>query len=750
MLNNKLYYTSPAKEWHNALPLGNGRLGAMVYGEPLNETISLNEDSLWSGGFRKRENPDARDNIGLMRKLIREGRASEANKLCESAFYGNNDQQRHYQPLGDMHIVSEKTEISDYSHSLSLEYGVDEVKYTAGNVHFERRTFVSYPDDVIITMIRSDVKGSVSFEVSIDGRDDSYDENRAYDGNTLVYTISDGIPCTCVIHIVALGGRVTAHGSRLRADDADTAYIITAAQTAYRTGDHFYKAISQAKRAGRDPGGLYIRHIKDHNDLYSRCRLNIEGEDCDGIPTDKRLENIRNGGTDTGLAVLYFNFSKYLMIAGSRPGTLPLNLQGIWNKDMWPAWGCKYTVNINTEMNYWGAEVQSLSECHMPLFDHIERMREHGRVTARDMYGCGGAVCHHNTDIWGDTAPQDKWLPATLWVMGLAWLCIHIWEHFEYTQDLDFLNDRFDAMVEAAEFFLDYLVENEDGYLVVSPTLSPENTYITSEGEKGHLSEGCTMDTAILYTLFTDVIRAAKILWDEDYPDIIGRIKQTRDKLPPLKVGKHGQICEWMRDYDEAEPGHRHISQLFALYPGDMITPEKTPVLAEAARTTIERRLSHGGGHTGWSRAWIINMWARLYDGARVEENINALLAQSTADSMLDMHPPFQIDGNFGGGAGIAEALFQSTGGVMRFLPALPPSWESGKLSGFMARGGFRVAAFSWQDHKPGRAVIIPLAGNMCRIRSDKPIKVNGEIKEPVNGIVRFETEQGKLIMVDF
>lgn len=757
-----LWYKQPAQNWDEALPVGNGRLGGMIFGIPDNELIQLNEDSIWSGSFRKRNNPKAYDNLEKMRQLIREGKTAEAERLCEDAFYGVNEQQRHYQPLGDFHIWQEGTEdYSDYMRCLDLSNAVCETYWTKDGARYCRRIFTSYPDNVMVIGFTADKKGMISFTASIDGRDDNYDKNEAYDSSTLLFTVSDGIPYAAAISCHAEGGKAYTDANRIRVEGADSAFIAIACQTSFRSGDYEKLSVSQAKAAIRKGmQNLMTWHIADYTELYGRCELHLCKNDEDvcyaEIPTDERLRKIKDGGIDNKLIEMYFNFSRYLMISGSREGSLPLNLQGIWNKDMWPAWGGKYTVNINTEMNYWGAEVQNLSECHTPLFDHIERMRENGRVTAREMYRCGGTMCHHNTDIWGDTAPQDKWMPATLWVMGMAWLCTHIYEHYLFTGDKGFLAEKYDTMREAAEFFIDYLIDDGRGRMVTSPSLSPENVYINEIGEKGSLCQGAAMDSQILYTLFTAVINSSAELDEhiksKDDAEFIEKIKSLRERLPKPEIGKYGQIMEWAEDYDEAEPGHRHISQLFALYPADIITKRHTPELAEAAKATLIRRLTHGGGHTGWSRAWIINMWARLCEGEKVGENISALLAHSTSINMFDMHPPFQIDGNFGGGAGIAEALIQSHSGEINFLPAAPKEWDKGYVRGIIARGGFEVD-FEWEDGKTVSAAVLSLCGNPCCIvGSGISVSCGGE-SVPVtdNGdTTKFDTECGKLYEIKF
>ncbi len=719
-LSTQLKYSSSAKDWNSALPVGNGRLGAMVFGDPADELIQLNEESIWSGGYRDRNNPLALENLAEMRRLIDEGDTAGADELCGKAFFGTNEDMRHYQPLGDLHIKTHTDGlglITFYHRTLDLNDAVCCTGFCfedskLNEVIFEREVFASRPDDVIVIYYRAEKP--FSFEISIDGRGGDYDRDEAYDDDTLIFTAGSGIPFTAAVTAVSDSGTVRTEANRISVKNCESAYIIVSCVTAFRSGDHFYEAISKAKRAARIRDKLKARHCADYKALFGRSSISLNNNSRDAVSygaveyTDVRLEKFRKGGQDNKLIELYYNYSKYLMIAGSRPGTLPLNLQGIWNKDMDPAWGSKFTVNINTEMNYWAAEAQNLSECTLPLFDHIERMREHGRTTARKMYGCRGAVCHHNTDIWGDTAPQDRWYPGTLWQTGLAWLCIHIWEHYRFTQDREFLAEKFDTMKEAAEFFLDFLIEDGEGRLVTSPSVSPENTYITKGGAQGTICKAPSMDSQILYTLFHAILSAADIL--DIHDGFTDELRSAAERLPVPQIGKYGQIMEWAEDYDEAEPGHRHISQLFALCPGEMITPWGTPGLAEAAAATIERRLANGGGHTGWSRAWLINMQARLGNGEKVSENIRALLANSTSDSLLDMHPPFQIDGNFGGGAGIGEALLQSHGGVIRLLPACPPEWESGSARHLRARGGFDVS-FDWENGKVTNVDIISLNG---------------------------------------
>ena len=768
MSESVLWYQKPAEDFNSALPVGNGRIGGMVYGKPENELIQLNEDSVWSGGKRNRNNPNALQGLEEVRNLIKEERITEAEEIVFKKMQGVTPSSRHYMPLGNLHIHTDLggKRAKNYKRWLDLECASVFTEFTAGDVILRREVFVSEPDGVMVVHLTSE-NGAADSYAEIDGRDDYFDDNRPVKENLILFSGGsggkDGILFAAALTAISEDGEIFTEGGRLHIKNFTDAAFILSARTSYYIDEAFEDAaIMDAEYAAECSfDELRYRHVCDYSELYSRVKfeLNDNSEGGSQLPTDERILRMRGNDFDdkecdshihdNGLMVLYYNFSRYLMISGSRPGTLPLNIQGIWNQDMMPAWGGRFTINVNTEMNYWNAESGNLSECHIPLFDLIEKIRISGRETARQMYGCKGFVCHHNTDLWGDSAPQDLWMPATIWPMGAAWLCLHIFEHYEYTLDKDFLEEKFDTLKEAAEFFTEYLIEDNEGRLVTCPSVSPENTYLTENGVKGSLCMGPSMDSQIITVLFNNVISACEIL--ERDKAFAEKLKEMLKKIPVPEVGKYGQIKEWAVDYDEAEVGHRHVSQLFALHPADIITPYKTPKLADAARFTLIRRLIHGGGHTGWSRAWITNMWARLFDSNMVYEKLEKLIAYSTNPNMFDNHPPFQIDGNFGGASGITEALLQSHSGEINILPALPEEWQEGEICGLKAKGNFEVSV-RWSKGKLTEAVIESLSGAKCRVRTNTVVSVSSN-GENVNsklegGVISFDTESGKTYII--
>lgn len=695
-----LWYSAPASCWDEALPLGNGRLGAMVYGHPEHETVQLNEESIWSSPWYDRNNPDCLQYIDEIRELLAKGETRRAEDLTRYSRTGLGRNEAAYQTAGNLMLRTRHREFTDYRRELSLEDAAVRVSYTCGDTVFTRTAFVSAPKNALILHFTASRPGAVSLDCTL--QRDTYMCDQL-SGHVLAplgvgMCGKAGVPFCVWLTGSHVGGSLKRIGGYLVAENCDEVTLSLSISTAYREQDYIDVARSTAEAAAGEPfGDLFSRHREDYQDYFSRMSLSL-GDDStlDALPTSQRLERFAAGEKDNGLLQGYFDFGRYLLISSSRPGTLPANLQGIWNRHMEPPWSSKYTININTQMNYWPAESCALSDCHTPLFDHMRRLKPHGEETARKMYGCPGYVAHHNTDLWGDTAPQDEYMPATYWVMSMPWLATHIWQHYEYTLDRDFLREHYDLMADAALFFTHYLVQNKRGEWVVSPTVSPENQYVHPvTGEPSFLSEGCTMDGQILRDLFTQCLAAAQVLGIEDA--LTARLREMLPALPPTRIHSGGTIMEWLEEYEEIEVGHRHISHLYGLFPSCQIAPEKTPELAKAARATLERRLSHGGGHTGWSRAWIVNFYARLGDGEKAGENLRALLAKSTLPSLLDNHPPFQIDGNFGGAAGILETLLQCRDGKLFLLPALPPDWPEGSLTGARAKGNIRVD-MAWKD----------------------------------------------------
>lgn len=729
--DQRLWYRQAAKKWEEALPLGNGKLGAMVFGGPESDTIQLNEDSVWSDKFVNRDNLDAFKYRPGILKLLESGDVHQAELLAKYAMTGMGPTQAVYQTVGNFSIEMTHLSgsISDYQRELNIETAVAATTFVCDEVEYRREYLISVPKNSVLIHLTVSKPGQISFNCCLK-RDwfwSALTPTTVPDDHEVVMSGGNGIKFDAVQKVQASGGVVRKIGEYLVVDGADEVTIAISIATSFRTDDPLVTAERDVNRALSMPfAEARAEHICDHQKLYQRLQLQISGTSKGQLPTDERLRQYQqNPDADFDLINLYYNYGRYLLVSCSRPGSLPANLQGVWNKDTNPHWGSKYTININTEMNYWPAESTNLSELHEPLFAHMERMYPHGQVTAQEMYHARGWMAHHNTDIWGDTAPQDLYTPATVWSLGALFLSTHIWQHYEYTDDLEFLKKHFYLLHDAVLFFNDYLIKNNAGKYVVAPSLSPENSYVHPKtGQIGHMVPGSTMDSEILHQLFTQYLKASELLNEQDW--LSDKIATIVDELEPIKIHSNGTIREWAEEYEEVEPGHRHISHLYGLYPSDQISPFTTPELAAAAQKTINRRLQNGGGHTGWSLAWIINMRARLLDGANAYAGIKRLLSKSTQINLLDLHPPFQIDGNFGETAAVTEMLIQSVVGKVVLLPALPTEWANGKINGVKAKGNLTLD-ITWQE---GQVIALTITAQREQI-VDLVVN-NQEIKVPL------------------
>jgi alpha-L-fucosidase 2 len=767
----KLWYRQPATQWTEALPVGNGRLGAMVFGGVNKERLQLNEVSLWSGGPQDADNPEALAALHEVRKLIFQGKYTEADALaakklvCKGggsrrasssrALYGS------YQTLGDLTLTfDDPNETSAYRRELDLDTATAGVSYRQGGATFTREVFSSAADQALVVRLTCNKPGRIRCTADLSRPERFSTKVEGTDGLTMTGQMNDGQDGTSGIKYVARlravteGGTVSPIDDCLRIEGANAVTLLLAAGTDYRLQPPGYRgnvpeettAVQLAQAAAKSYPVLRSRHVADYQCLFRRVSLDLgHGAAADGsvgdVPTDERLQAERGGTDDARLIELYFQFGRYLLISSSRPGSLPANLQGIWADGVQVPWNGDYHCNINVQMNYWPAEVCNLAECHLPLFDLIDSLRPSGRHTAQVHYGADGWTVHTITNVFGFTSPGES--PSWgLFPAAGAWLCQHLWEHYAFGGDRQFLEKAWPIMRESAQFYLDFLVEDpRTGKLVSGPVNSPENRFITPDGQRASLCMGPAMDQEIIWDLFTNVLESAQALGIED--EFVKRVREARVRLLGPQIGSDGRLLEWSQEFQEAEPGHRHMSHLFALHPGRQITVTGTPVLAAAARKSLEFRLAHGGGHTGWSRAWIINFWARLHDGEKAHENVVALLAKSTLPNLFDTHPPFQIDGNFGGSAGIAEMLLQSHTGEIHLLPALPRAWPSGYIRGLLARGGFTVD-IAWENGRLTAAGITGVRNGPCKVRyGDRTVQLDATAGTTIhlNGQLRQSPE---------
>ena len=765
----KLWYNAPATVWEEALPIGNGRIGAMVYGNPLQEVYQLNEESIWSGYPQDWNNPKAANALPQVREAVDRGDYAKASELWKANAQG--PYTARYLPMANLMLDQlTRGEARNLYRELNISNALSTVTYEADGVKYRRTSFISYPDQGMVIKIAADRPQAVSLHIRLNsllrytvqtkgektlilnGKAPAYVANRDYDPHQVVYDDKRGTQFKVQVELLPDGGHCEANDSALTVRNANEVVLLLSAVT------DFGNKKMTLKKCKRPYQELLQRHTDDHQQLFNRLQLSLGTENLqkEALPTNERLKSFEQDPTDNGLTELYYQYGRYLLIASSRPGGLPANLQGIWNRHVQPPWGSNYTTNINTEMNYWPAEITNLPECFLPLSDFIGRLAVNGAQTAKVNYGINrGWLAHHNSDVWAQTAPtggydsDPKGAPRwSCWPMAGVWLCQHLWEHYAFGGDKKYLSKTaYPLMKGAAEFLLQWLQKDpETGYWITNPSTSPENRfrYIDKEGKKqnGEISRSSGMDLGLAWDLLTNCIEASTVL-DTDKA-FRQQCMDVRANLQPFRIGSKGQLLEWDKEFEETDPNHRHVSHLFALHPGRQIIPEQQPELAAACQRTLEIR---GDGGTGWAMAWKINFWARLRDGNHafgmlknglryVDATQVSVRGGGTYANLFDAHPPFQIDGNFGGTAGITEMLLQSHAGYIHLLPALPDNWQSGSIKGVRARGGFTID-MEWKESRITRLSVTSHSGGTCRIR---------EATSPHEEVI--ETEKGKTYQV--